>query len=195
MELVPATADELPDCIAAIRAVYRWELDPVHGVIFNKAPGWVAVPHEMGGELSEADAARIASVAAATSDSELWVAAESPGAADPEVYVVEASAVALKQARDSLSISDVVILPRSRRWFAILSEAEFGVLLGEPDLVAQLAGFAPSESAAEFRRYLSEWQHVPPVIQAVADAPWESYQSLADGAELRVRWAWTRRVE
>jgi hypothetical protein len=189
MELVPASAVEVEDCIAAIRAVYRWEPKPALGRIFNKVPGWVAVPHEMGGDLSEADAARIASVAGSTSDSELWVAADSASTAVPEVYVVEASAVALYQVRDSLSISDVVILPRSRRWLALLSESDFGVLLGEPDLVAQLAGFALSESAARFSRYLDEWQRVPPVIQAVADAPWASYQSLADGAELCVRWS------
>lgn len=182
MELRPASASDRATCIAAIERVYKAERG---GGLFFKRPGWIAVPYEEGGSIGGEYARRIAEVAATTGDHVLWLAT---GEETPRVFDVEPSAAAVVRARDDLRIYDVSFVSPSLRWLAIASEAEFGVLLGEADLVQQLAGFDPAEADARFSEYVAKWQRVPAVIDGVASAPWSAYESLPDEAPLHIRY-------
>jgi hypothetical protein len=152
----------------------------------KQRPGWVAVPHETGGDFSTQDARRIAAAAADTCDSDVWMIA---GISEPfEVYAVQTTARALEEARNALATTNVVILPRSGRWLYLASEAEFGVAIGSESSVAVLTGRDPAEGRSAFQRYLGDWQSVPPILNAVADAPWETYSELGIGHQFVVRW-------
>jgi hypothetical protein len=152
----------------------------------KQRPGWAAVPHETGGDFSTQDARRIAAAAADTGDSDVWMIA---GVAEPfEVYAVQTTATALEEARNALATTTVVILPRSGRWLYLASEAEFGVAIGPESSVALLTGRNSAEARSAFQRYLDDWQSVPPVLNAVAASPWETYPQLLAGQEFIVRW-------
>jgi hypothetical protein len=160
-----------------------------HGVqelAIRQRPGWVAVPHETGGDFSTEDARRIAAAAADTGDSDVWMIA---GVREPfGVYVVQTIATAVEEARNALATTDVVILPRSGRWLYFASEAEFGVAIGPESSVALLTGRDSADTRSALQRYLGDWQLVPPVLHAVADAPWETYPQLLGGQEFIVSW-------
>jgi hypothetical protein len=152
----------------------------------KQRPGWVAVPHESGGDFSTQDAQRIAAASADTGDSDVWMIA---GVREPfEVYAVQTTASALEEARNAFATTDVVIVPRSGRWLYLASEAEFGIAIGPESSVALLTSRDYAEARSAFHRYLGDWQSVPPVLTAVADAPWETYSQLLAGQEFIVRW-------
>jgi hypothetical protein len=157
------------------------------GFAIRQRLGWVAVPHETGGDFSSEDARRIATAAADTGDLGVWMIA---GVTEPfEVYAVQTTTSGVEEGRNALATTNVVILPRSGRWLYLASEAEFGVALGPESSVALLTGRDSAEARSAFRRYLGDWQSVPPVLHAVADAPWETYPELRAGQELIVRWS------
>ncbi|MDQ1425317.1 MAG: hypothetical protein QOD72_2815, partial [Acidimicrobiaceae bacterium] len=84
------------------------------GFAIRQRLGWVAVPHETGGDFSSEDARRIATAAADTGDLGVWMIA---GVTEPfEVYAVQTTTSGVEEGRNALATTNVVILPRSGRW-------------------------------------------------------------------------------
>jgi len=179
-----ATTEDAAAALAALQRVIRHSS---RELAIHPRQGWVAVPNDVGGDFSTADGERIARTAEETNDTEIWVIA---GIKEPyEVYAVTAAANELREARNMVATTDAVFLPRSERWLYLASEAEFGVALGAEASVALLTGRDSAEARSAFQRYLGDWQSVPPILHAVADAPWETYPELVAGQEFIVRWS------
>ena len=174
------------DAAAALAALRRALRHSSRELVIHSRQGWVAAPHKAGGDFSSADAERIATAAEQTGDLEIWVITGIDG--PYEVYAVPASAEAIREARNLVATTDAVFLPRSERWMYLASEAEFGVALGDEASVSSLIGRHPTEARAAFRSYLDLWQSVPHILEVIAEAPWDTYESLPENEAFVVRW-------
>jgi hypothetical protein len=153
----------------------------------HKEPGWVAVPYPAGiGDFGDREASSLVELVGGARTEKLWVVTD-----EPRAFRVTAVAERLLEAAKLLSIYDVGFLPASFAWYVLASEAEFSVVIGKSADVTAFVGATPQEAIVAFRNYLADWQSVPPLIEAIAAAPWERYETLPAGSDFEVTWPTT----
>ncbi len=102
-------------------------------------------------------------------------------------YAIEPTPDVIESARDTLSIFDVAVVPRSQRWLLLASEAEFAVVMGEQAAVEMVVGYGVAAAAERFSANVAGWNIVPSVIRPVAEAAWNRYADLDEGSWMTVR--------
>jgi hypothetical protein len=174
----------------AARASSFAELD-LGKLTIHKAPGWVALPYGAGiDDFGDREFTRIAELARRTGDEHVWVVdADLPLLrSTPHVARYPADASRLRDVIERFPLADVFLLSWSSAWAVLASELAFSVVVGHPEHSTFLLENEPHEAIRAYRSSLAHWQAVPPYIAALANAPWESYESLSPGTDFVVKW-------
>ena len=152
----------------------------------HREPDWVAVPYPAGiGDFDDREASRLVELARRAGTEKLWIVTEEPRAF--QVAAVVERLLEIPE-HENFPVEDIWFLPASFAWCVLAAEFEFSVVIGKlQDLTAFVDG-TPEEAIEAFRRYLLDWQSVPPLIEAIATAPWERYASLPAGSDFEVTW-------
>jgi hypothetical protein len=159
----------------------------------HKEPGWVALPYECGmGDLAEAEFTRLAELARRAGDDYLWVVdADLPhtqSAFQVSRYPADPRRLRDVDEDDRFRLADVFFLSPSSSWAVLASELEFSVAVGPAEPVTYFVQNETGTAIDAFRNSLADWYSVPPYLTALAEAPWENYESLTPGTDFIVTW-------
>jgi len=152
------------------KALFR--RDDRRWILANRA-GWIGVPFATSPDLVRDGPEPYVDAAASVGDGSLVLnVAEPDGVTE---IVVPADVSSLRNAVGALLLDTFVISSPSTRWLALISEAEYGVCVGEPALVAGIVGASQDYALAEFARYTEEWTRRPAYLDAVLNLPWHEF--------------------
>jgi hypothetical protein len=173
--------EEAADLLTQARSFAELQLGRL---TIHKEPGWLALPYPAGiGDFGDRELESLVQLARRAGSEELWVVTD-----EPRVFRAPALADRLGEVAEHFSLYDLAFLPASFAWQILASEAEFSVAIGDPADVTAFVSGTPEEAIEAFRRSALWWQNLPPLQEALMNAPWERYEALPPGADFEVTW-------
>jgi hypothetical protein len=157
--------------------------DPTSGWCVSVAAGAVVTPLNISPDHLATDPHQPTDAAAAVGDNAVLVGngRTFPTGAREVTDGAELAAVARE-----LLISDIIVASPNMTWALLVSEAEFGIAVGDRRAVEAIAGSSVEDAVEAFAEYVAEWDSPPPYLVALRDFAWLDIASSAGEVEIRV---------